>query len=80
MARIRLDKRSRMKDHLCDLIVGKMKRLHIRQTDIARELGISQVAVGKKIKNRQFTFEDLIVLFEILQFTPDEVGQVMLGG
>jgi hypothetical protein len=44
---------------------------------MANELGISQQAFGKKLKNSQFTFADLVTIFGVLDMPDEDIVRVM---
>lgn len=77
MPKVYITKQEKMNNKLATLIYGTMKVKHITQAMIARELGITQQAFGKKLKNKQFTFADLVTVFEMLEFTDEDIIGVM---
>lgn len=44
-------------------IKAKMSSEDFTQTQLGKELGISQVAAGQKIRKLQFSYEDLVKIF-----------------
>ena len=77
MPRVYLTKQDKLNRKLVTLIYGTMKVKHITQTQMAGVLGISQQAFGKKLKNAQFTFSDLVTIFEMLELPDEEILSVM---
>lgn len=61
---------------LSRLIIGKMKPDY-RQRDVADALDISQQAFGQRLKTCNFTYTQLIELFDLLKFTDDEILRSM---
>ena len=77
MPKIFLTKEDQLKDRLITQIYGTMKLKRIPQRVMADELGISQQAFGKKLKNAQFTFNDLTKIFKKLEFPDNVILSVM---
>lgn len=81
MPRVLLDRKAVAKKDLCAAIVGKMKaEKKMTQKDLGKKLGITQQACGKKIKRCQFTLDDLMTVFAVLEFRDDEILYYMKGG
>ena len=79
MPRVHLTREDSLSEHLVTLIYGTMKVRHISQFRMADKLGISQQAFGKKLKRKQFTFSDLTVIFQELEFSDEQILSVMRG-
>ena len=77
MPRVYITKQQQMNNRLVALIYGTMKVLHKTQTQMANVLGISQQAFAKKLKNKQFTYSDLVTIFEELELSDEEIIGVM---
>lgn len=77
MPKTYITKQQKLNDRLVSLIYGTMKVRHITQTKMADVLDISQQAFGKKLKRAQFTYSDLVSVFEALGFTDEEILSVM---
>lgn len=58
-------------------IVGLMFRKGIKQTELARELGITQGGLHYKLFNNSFTYKDLLIIFRQLELTDDEIVRLM---
>ena len=58
-------------------IRAKMAGEEYTQTQLGKELGISQVAESQKIKKLQFSYEDLVNIFAVLKFSDAEILEVM---
>ena len=58
-------------------IYGKMQRLNISQTQIAKKLGITQSAFSRKAKNMNFNLDELRIVFGTLQFSEKEIIESM---
>lgn len=77
-------KRYKVKD-LAGWIDGRMHMLGLRQEDLAKKLGITQTAFSTRLnpktyKNKAadpFKYGDLLILFEILEATPEEKRKLM---
>lgn len=72
-----ITKQEKLNSRLATLIYGTMKVKHVTQAMVAERLGISQQAFGKKLKRKQFTFADLVTVFEMLEFTDEDIISVM---
>lgn len=58
-------------------IKAKMAGEDFTQAQLGKELGISQVATSKKIQKLQFSYEDLVNIFAVLNFSDAEILEVM---
>lgn len=67
MARVTLDKRQRKKWELEGYISREMKKRHISQSMMAAELGLKQSAFSKRMDDANFSFSDLLVIFQVLE-------------
>ena len=77
MPKVYLTKQEELKNKLVTLIYGTMKVKRLSQAHMADKLGISQPAFGKKLKNKQFTFGDLVTIFNELDIQDDQILSVM---
>ena len=77
MPRVYLTKQDKLNNKLVALIYGAMKVKKIPQRVMADELGISQPAFAKKLKNCQFVFADLTTIFNVLDTQDEEILSVM---
>ena len=66
-----------MNNELVALIYGTMKIRHVTQKQIADRLFISQPAFNRKLKKKKLTYEDLVTVFEMLDFTDEQILSVM---
>ena len=73
MPKVYLTRHQQFNNKLVSLIYGTMKVKHITQAKIAKHLDISQQAFGKKLKNAQFTYWDLFLIFEFLEFEDEQI-------
>ena len=58
-------------------IVGLMFRKGMSQTELAKELGITQGGLHYKLFNNSFSYKDLIVIFQALDLTDEEIVRLM---
>lgn len=58
-------------------IAGQMRMKKITQADMASVLGISQPAVGKKLETGHFSYSDLIVVFNRLNTSDEDIIKLM---
>ena len=77
MPKVYLTRQEKMTSDLVSRIYGTMKVKRITQRQIADVLDISQQAFGKKLKNGQFTFWDLVTIFETLGFEDEQILSLM---
>ena len=78
MPRVYLNEKDRLSDRLASWVYGQMKLNRITQQRLADELGISQQALGKKLKNKQFSYKDFITF--VAFFCPDASELAWLVG
>ena len=77
MPKVFITKQDKLNNKLVAYIYGAMKVKKIPQRVMADELGISQPAFAKKLKNCQFTFTDLTTIFNVLDTQDEEILSVM---
>ncbi len=58
-------------------IRAKMAGEEYTQSQLGKELGISQPAMRQKINKVQFGYEDLVNLFAVLKFSDAEILEAM---
>ena len=79
MPRVALKRKDYMVSDLPGWIIGRMHVLKLKQTEVARELGITQSALSHRLKPQDgkepsdpFSYGDLLILFKILKATDEE--------
>lgn len=77
MPKVYLTREQQLNNELVALIYGTMKVKHVTQKQIADRLYISQPAFNRKLKRKKLTFEDLVVIFEMLDLTDEQILSVM---
>ncbi len=89
MPKVALSREQRKEYKIRDLagwIDGRMHSLGLNQEDVAKALGITQAAVSARInpktykKNKRsdpFKYGDLLILFRLLEATPEEKERLM---
>lgn len=77
MPKVYLTKQQKMNDKLVSLIYGTMKVKRITQQTMAEHLVITQQAFSRKLKVCQFSFAELIIIFDVLGFTDEEILSVV---
>ena len=55
------------------IISGLMKKKKISPKQMALELGITRQAINYKIQANAFTYKDIIIIFHVLELTPEEI-------
>jgi len=56
---------------------GEMAKKKIRQKQMADCMGITQQAFGQKVNKNQFTYSDLLTIFQELQTEDAEIVKLM---
>ena len=77
MPKVYITRQQELNRRLVSLIYGTMKVKHITQAQMAERLCISQQAFSRKLKNAQFTFQDLFTIFEVLELSDEVILSVM---
>lgn len=55
------------------IISGLMKKKKISPKQMGLELGITRQAINYKIQTNSFTYKDIIIIFHVLELTPEEI-------
>lgn len=58
-------------------LVGEMKEKKLKQSDIGKLLGISQPAVSQRLESGNFTYDQLLILFDKLQTPEKDIIRLM---
>lgn len=69
----------RQKD-LVEWIVGRLHSMGLHQKDMAPWLNITPAAVGVKIRKCQFSFKEMLIIFDELGATDEEILKIMKKG
>lgn len=69
MPRAYLNERQKSCHRLADWVQGEKRLLKLTDTDLAKEHGISQSAMSRKLREESFSFEDYV--FFAQRFQPD---------
>jgi predicted XRE-type DNA-binding protein len=78
MPKVFLTREMRLREELAVWICGQMKVNRLTQLNVARELGITQQGLCKKIKRRTFSYDDMLFFFA--KFQPDKETVMRLTG
>lgn len=65
-----ITREQRQQAHFSAWLFGAMKTAHITQEQLAKRLGLSQPGLSQKLKKQNFTYDDLLVIFDV--FKPDQ--------
>ena len=79
MPKVTLDKTKKTESLIRAYVLGTMRANDISQSDMASELGITQQAFSRKIKNGSLTVADLLRIFERLQPDDSTLLKLMRG-
>ena len=77
MPKVYITKQQKLNNKLVSLIYGTMKVKRIGQAKMADALEISQPAFNRKLKYAQFTFSDLVTVFEKLEIPDEDILSVL---
>lgn len=69
---------TRSVNDLWEKIDGKRKRKGLRLSDLGKSLGMTGQNLGKKIKQGNFDYLELIKIFKILEFSEEEILCLMI--
>ena len=61
-----------MKQNAGDIVRGVLKRYGIKQSEMARIMGVSQQALSRKLKLNRMTIDDLKIINKRAPFTDEE--------
>jgi len=78
MPKTYITREQRQQDKMTAWVYGQMKINHISQAQLAKKMGITQQGLSKKIRNRNFTYSDILVFVDT--FKPDQKEIAMLLG
>lgn len=77
MPRITSRKKMYMEKDIGSWVRGEMARKKIRQKHMADCMGITQQAFGQKVIKNQFTYADLLTIFQELQTEDEDIIRLM---
>lgn len=72
-----LSSTERKKEEFKKWIKGKKSAEDITQEMIGKKIGITQQAAGQKMRNSQYTYTDLLILFKTVNATDEEILRLM---
>lgn len=78
MPKVYLTSEMRLRDNFAAWLYGQMKLNGESQKALARDMGLSQQGMCKKIKKQSFTFDDFV--FFVKRFQPDTDTILKLTG
>lgn len=70
MPKTYLTSEQKLRDNFAGWIYGQMKTNGVSQLRIAKDMGLSQQGLCKKLRRQSFTFDDFV--FFLKKFQPDE--------
>lgn len=86
MPRVTIKKREYKLKDLKAWIYGQMRAQGLKQKDVAQKLGISQQVLSTRLKTKKggkagrsdpFSFSDLVILFELLGASDEEILRLL---
>ena len=72
-----LTKTERQNSRLASFIYGELKARNIPQAKLAKQLGISQPALSKKLSRKRFSFEDFVEIMDFFDAGEEEVKRLV---
>ena len=72
-----LSKTERKKEEFKKWIRGKRSAEGVTQEMLAKKMGITQQAAGVKLRKSQYSLEDLLILFQSVNATDEEILRMM---
>lgn len=72
------DKDKYSKDSLVELIEGKKKRLRISNEELGKLIGMTGQAFGRRLREANLDFIQLVKVFQRLGFSHEEILKVMV--
>ena len=79
MPKTYITKQEKLNENFASWLIGQMKVKRIRQDAVAEKIGITQQAFSYKIKHMAFKYEDLVILFEMLDPDAETLVRLMRG-
>lgn len=73
MPRVLLNKQLNMPQYFTEWIVLQKHRNKMSNSDIGEALGITSQAVGVKLRNNQYTFQDFIAITKLFGASDEEL-------
>lgn len=77
MPKAYITKQQKLNEDLAAWIYGEMFVRHISQTKMAEIMGIKQPSLNRKLRQGNFTFPDLAIIFGVLQPDADTLMRLM---
>lgn len=77
MPRVAIKRKEYKINDLSKWIVGQMYAKGLTQLAVAESIGISQPAFCKRLKTASFTYEQLLMIFEKLGASDEEIVRMM---
>lgn len=72
-----LSRTERKKEEFKKWISGKRSTERVTQEMLAKKMGITQQAAGAKLRKSQYSLEDLLILFQSVNATDEEILRMM---
>ena len=77
MPKTYLTKQEKLNIKLSAYIYGTMRAKRISQSRMAELMGITQPSLNRKLRLGKFTFQDLVVVFDVLKPDAETLTQLM---
>ena len=77
MPKVYLSEQDKLNSRLASWVYGELKVHRMTQQDIANERGISRQAIGKKLKNKSFDYEDVCCFIRVFKPEAEEVMRLL---
>ena len=77
MPRVYLSEKDRTNNRIAKWVYGEMDVREMKQSELAKELGVTQQAVSQKLKNKHFYVTDLTEFIRIFEPDIDEIKYLL---
>lgn len=61
------------------LLAARMEKQDMNRRKLGERLGVTGQAMGYKIKNRSYSYEELATIFRVLEYSDEEIIWAMRG-
>ena len=73
MPRVAIKKKDYMKSDFSASIIGKLRKRKMTQSQLGKALGVTQGAVSIKLNQDSYSMDDLMIIFDVLEYTDEEI-------
>ena len=77
MPKVYLSEQDKLNNRLTSWIYGEMKTQGMSQTELAKEMGISQQLLSYRLKHKLISFEDFVTIVKTFQPEDDDLLRLL---